>query len=555
MQEFIYYDKLGLDIPLEDSIVRVASVDEASCLVSNSDEIETECYAPEIDLYLQSSQDSILDKAKNVSLLYEARAISFDKAKALDYEQEVGKNILVIGEELEELISKLKEEGMAVLKLEASQIVSIEGHLGSLHVSLTQDDEEIEVDSDQIVWKNAPDFALVQSGIINVIDESIDEILAKVKEKNGNYQYKNYVFYDSSICQYHERRDEICGKCAEVCPTVAIVKEDEQKHLKFSHIDCLGCGGCISVCPSGALDYSQMPSSAFYEVAKLYKDKIPLIIPRKMFEENINITLPENVLPFAIEGEKYLHESHLLTLLQESGSQVVFYTDFISKGSGDVISILNQAYNTKYKKDAILVCMNEEELEDGLNKAILIDGSYNNMYEGHLIKREIFAKRLLFMVGEENLGVIKSGEHVRYGDVKINEDNCTLCLSCVEACNVGALTANSDDNTLRLNPSICTTCGYCEATCPEKDCIEVVRGEIPLEKSWFEARVMAQDTLFECVHCKKPFATTKSVMKIANIMEPLFKGDEAKIKSLYCCAECKPKVMFETFLAENQPRA
>ena len=37
-------------------------------------------------------------------------------------------------------------------------------------------------------------------------------------------------------------------------------------------------------------------------------------------------------MPFAIEGEKFLHEASLLTLLQLSSSQVIFYSDFISKG-------------------------------------------------------------------------------------------------------------------------------------------------------------------------------------------------------------------------------
>lgn len=552
MKEFVYYDHLGLNIPLEDDIVQVDTTDNEVCLICNSEEIEAECYAPEIDFYLQNSQDSILQKAKNTSLLYEARAMSFDMAKALDYEQEVGGKIIAIGENLDNIIQKLKDDGLAILRLEASQIISIQGHLGSLHVSLLQNNETVEVDTDQIIWENAPEFALVQSGVINVLEENHDEVIAKVKEKLGNYQYKNYIFYDSSICQYHERREEICAKCAEVCPTVAITKQDKEKHLKFSHIDCLGCGGCISVCPSGALDYSQMPVSAFYEIAKLYKDKIPLIMPRKMLQENIWLQLPQNVLPFAIEGEKFLHESHLLTLLQESGSQLIFYTDFISKGSKDVISILNQIYQAKYQQEAILVCMDIQALKEGVKKANFIANSYNSIYQENLIKREIFAKRVLFMVGDENLGTVKSGEHVRYGDVKINEDNCTLCLSCVEACNVNALSANSEDNTLRLNASVCTTCGYCEATCPEKECIEVVRGEISLEKRWFERRVMAKDTLFECVHCGKPFATTKSVMKIANIMEPLFHGDKAKVKSLYCCADCKPKVMFETYLKERQ---
>ncbi len=77
---------------------------------------------------------------------------------------------------------------------------------------------------------------------------------------------------------------------------------------------------------------------------------------------SIKVELKENVLPFKIEGEKFLHEATLLTILQESGSQVVFYTDFLSKGTKDCISILNQTYQAKYQKDAILLAMNEEEL-------------------------------------------------------------------------------------------------------------------------------------------------------------------------------------------------
>lgn len=552
MQEFIYYDDLDLNLPLEDNIVRVSRSDFDECLVANSKEIASQCYAPEIDFYLKNSHDDILKKAQNTSILYEARAISFDLAKALDYSQEIGGKIIVVADGLDALTSRLKENQKSVLTLQNHQIISIQGHLGALHVALVQNNREIEVDADWIVWQNAPDFASKQSGVISVKDEDTEEILAKIAEKIGNYKYKNYIFYDSSICQYHERRDEICGKCAEVCPTVAIVKESKDKHLKFSHIDCLGCGGCISVCPSGALDYSLMPVSAFYKVAKLYRDKIPLIMPRKMFDEIIEVDLPKNILPFAIEGEKFLHEAHLLSLLQQSGSQVIFYTDFISKGTNDAISIINQAYKLRYKKEGILVCMSSKELQNTVNDASAIADSYYDVDETHLVKREVFAKRLFFLTQEKSLGVIKSGEHIRYGNVRVNETNCTLCLSCVDACNVGALTADKKDNSLKLNASICTTCDYCEATCPEKDCMEVIRGEIPLEVSWFDKRVLAKDTLFECVHCGKPYATTKSVMKIASMMKPLFLGDEAKIKSLYCCGECKPKVMFETYLSENK---
>ncbi|WP_232013714.1 4Fe-4S dicluster domain-containing protein [Wolinella succinogenes] len=49
----------------------------------------------------------------------------------------------------------------------------------------------------------------------------------------------------------------------------------------------------------------------------------------------------------------------------------------------------------------------------------------------------------------------------------MDQEKCTLCLSCVGACNVNALTANSNEFTLDFNASLCTTCGYCLPSCPE----------------------------------------------------------------------------------------
>ena len=195
--------------------------------------------------------------------------------------------------------------------------------------------------------------------------------------------------------------------------------------------------------------------------------------------------------------------------------------------------------------------MNEEELKEALSLAKTVPNSHFSIQSNGLAKREIFSERLRVMIGENDFGIVKSGEHVHYGTISVNQDKCTLCLSCVGACNVKALNAKADDNTLRFNASICTTCTYCELTCPEK-AIEVKRGEIPLNKSWFHSHIMATDTLFECVVCHKPFATTKSVEKIASIMAPLFIGDEIKLKSLYCCADCKPKLMFEHHLSQGE---
>ena len=194
------------------------------------------------------------------------------------------------------------------------------------------------------------------------------------------------------------------------------------------------------------------------------------------------------------------------------------------------------------------MCETTEELASVFATLQSIPECCYGINEAGLRKREIFSARLAHVVGEEDLGVVKTGEHVHYGDISIDADKCTLCLSCVGACNVRALTAHPEDNSLRFNASICTNCGYCEVTCPEKDCLHVIKDEIHLKPSWFSQRIMAHDELFACVECGKEFATRKSVEKIVAIMSPLFMGDEVKLRTLYCCADCKPKVMFRAHM-------
>ncbi len=557
MQEFIYYNDKGIDFPLPEEIFVTTNIEDAkngNFIISNSDEIQSELTAKEIDFYIKNSQDNLSNKIKNVSKLYEIAATKYDFAQDISYSQEVTNELLLITntqEQYDSFISKVKSNDFELFSINENIIKNISGHIGNLQVTVLDEEEDIILNVSQIVWFDAKQMGLDQSGTFDPNLSSIDEVIQTLKDNVNSYSYKKFTTYDQNICQYHGRREEICGKCEEVCPTVAITKDDKTKTLGFSQIDCHGCGGCISVCPSGAIDYAPSNREALFEMSKFYKNTHPLVIPDKMNMQNLEVTLKENILPFAIEGEKFLHEASFLTLLQMSGSQVIFYSDFLSKGSKDAIRILNDIYQKKYQKDAVLIAMDKEELEEAIKKVSFVEDSYFNFNQESLKKREIFSHRLQKIVGDDNLGEVQTGEHIHYGKVLVNQDTCTLCLVCVGACNVGALIADAKDNTLRLNPSICTACGYCEVSCPEKDCLTIKRDVIELEPNLFKENILAQDKLFACVECGKELATTKAVEKIAKMMGPIFAIDPVKERSLYCCADCKPKIMMQSYFDQK----
>lgn len=558
MQEFIYYSAKGLDFPISEEIFVTTNIEDAkdkNFIISNTDEISSELTAKEIDFYIKNSQDNLSNKIKNVSKLYEIAVAKYDFAQDISYSQEISKELLLITntqEEYDSFISKVKSDDFELFSINENIIKNISGHIGNLQVTVNDEDEDIVLNVSQIVWFNAKEEGLKQSGTFDINLSNIDEIIETLKANINSYSYKKFTTYDKTICQYDGRREVICSKCEEVCPTVAITKDDKTKTLTFSQIDCHGCGGCISVCPSGALDYAPSNKEALFEMSKFYKNAHPLIIPSKMNMQDLEVSLKENILPFAIEGEKFLDETAFLTLLQMSGSQVIFYSDFLSKGTNDAIRIVNDIYQKRYQKNAILVAMNKEELENAIKEVSFVENTYFNFNQETLKKREVFSHRLQKIVGNDNLGVVKTGEHIHYGKVEVNQDTCTLCLVCVGACNVGALIADAKDNTLRLNPSICTSCGYCEISCPEKDCLTIKRDVIELEPNWFKENILAQDKLFACVECGKEFATVKSIEKIASIMSPIFSSDPVKERSLYCCADCKPKIMMQNILEQQQ---
>ena len=513
-------------------------------IVSNSEDVDAEIYAPEINFYLKNSKDKDPEKlGNNVYRLFQARNLFYLYSSDLPEIKRIDNTVILVGgdeffDEFEELNSGGKLEVIA--KVNPEDIEKIEGVIGSL--KLLKKDNSI-FEASQILFLDRPDD-YERVGVIKV--ERGKEYAAfneALENAEFGYEYVKVLKYDNTICQHHNRQYDVCGFCADVCPVDAIVKADDPRRLEFVDINCTRCGGCVSICPSGAMDFRVPDRSVFHMMSKIYKDRIPLIIPENMGFESLKIDLKENVLPFVIGGKKFLDESHLLTILQESGAQVVIFNDNLSRGTKEAIGLINEIYRRKYGKEGVLVATDVDELKSALDRVCKVDGSYNpKEVDVYKKKREIFSERLEFIVDGDDLGEITTFEYLHYGLISADESKCTLCLSCAGACNVEALKPFENDNSLRFNPSLCTMCGYCVQICPEQ-CMSITKDVIYLNKSWFVYRTLAKDELFRCIVCGKPFAPAKSIKTIAERMIKIWGEDDPRVKTLYCCPDCKPKVM------------
>ena len=554
---FVFYNKNGKKLSgyLDESIKVIKDPAEAksiNIIISNTDLVKPVIWAKEIDFYLNNSEDDVKTKAENVLKLFKIQYIRYLFATDIIKTKDISNTLLVIGtdDELTQIESIEDKDLFNIKFAHPDEIEAITGVIGEFIVVFNN---KTTAKFDQILWFSAEEDA-IKAGVIDPYREGVAYAWAKVHNNLMNgYEYKKILAYDTDICLYHEKKSDVCGICADICPEEAITKDKENKHLIINDIKCSGCGGCVSICPAGALDFTETGRGAFYKMSKLFMDHIALIIPEPVgLDELRDVTLKKGVLPFIIGGRKFLDEAHFITLIQESSHQVILYNNELSKGTEDAINIINQIFRSKYKKDGVLVATDKDELKEAISAAEKIDGSFFDIpNELFMTKREIFTKRLKFIVGEEDLGTIKTGKYVKYAEVKVDQTKCTLCLSCAGGCSVNALYPNKSDNSLRFKPYLCADCGYCKEVCPE-DCITIIEGEIQLNPSFFEEKILAKDELFRCIECGKPFAPSKSIKKVAELFISIFGEDDPRVKTLYCCPDCKPKVMLKMQIEERK---
>lgn len=543
MKEFVFIKNKNL-VPLPDQIEIWETTKDVEVLISNDKKQKSIIYAPEINFYLRNSQDDTLEKAKNILKLYQIRNHIYDLGLDFEENKQIQKRIILVDLE-EELADFLKKNNFKVITLKNQEIKGIFGTIGELCAIIS---DEVEIDFDILIFNHKysrKDF-LRQSGCYNMQNFKDKEALLEfLNSIVPNYTYKNYFSYDLNICQYHSRRSEHCAKCVEICPTTAILKDDENKNLVFSQIDCLECGSCISICPSGSLDSANLPRNSFFKICNFFKKNKIVLISEKISLENLNLALPKNILPLIIK-DGWFTPMHFLSLLQSSGANIIFFTKTLSEGNHETIELLNTFFERKFNKKAIFVANNNEEFITQLKQQEFIENLYFEFHNNTLTTRENFSIRMQKLIQNDDFGSLKSGNWIRYGKIEINTQTCTLCLSCVGACNVGALIADHQENALKFNASLCTTCGYCEVSCAEKNTLKLTRSGIEFNPGFFKYQTMAKDELFACIECGKEFATKKAIQKIAEFMKPKFKEDQNKIKTLYCCAECKAKIMIKS---------
>jgi ferredoxin len=137
-------------------------------------------------------------------------------------------------------------------------------------------------------------------------------------------------------------------------------------------------------------------------------------------------------------------------------------------------------------------------------------------------------------------------EGAPYGAVLVNQDSCTLCLSCVSLCPSGALTDNEDKPQLNFQEAACLQCGLCSNICPE-DAIDLVP-QFNLADSALQEVVKNEEEPAACIECGALFGVKSTIDRIVAQLEgkhPMFASSDQG-RMIRMCDNCRIQAQYHS---------
>ena len=405
-------------------------------------------------------------------------------------------------------------------------------------------------------------------------DDPLDQALAAAEMASmiGEFEKPRFFSYNPRTCAHSRSAKQGCNRCIDVCSTAAISADGD--HVRVEPHLCMGCGACSTVCPSGAMSYGY---PAVNEVGLRLKTLLKtfsaaggrngLVLIHdgpgtRLIEQGARPLgkgvsgrgLPARVLPLAVHhvaaagidlwlAALAYGASEVRVLL--SGAEAPEYAEALRKQAGIAQAILTGLGYEGLHVDVIDAAANDWRgalWSMAPSQAVTRAATFNVAAD----KRQTleFAIDHLATNAAAPASMIGLPGGAPFGALAINRDTCTLCLSCVGACPVSALSDNAETPQLRFLERNCVQCGLCISTCPEKAISLVPR--LNLGESARKLQVLNEAEPFNCVRCSKPFGTRQMIdsMTARLSAHSMFSGGTA-LRRLQMCADCRVVDMME----------
>lgn len=408
------------------------------------------------------------------------------------------------------------------------------------------------------------------------------DALVQLRDLVGEFEKPRFVQYQQRLCAHGRNGQQGCSACVDVCSASAIrsdvkgaVAGQGQVHVNPSL--CVGCGACTTVCPTGALSYGYPSVShqgqGLHALLATYaraggRDTAVLIHSQgagaRLIDDwgraaQLDPSLhgvPARVLPLAVWHTASLGLEVWLSALAHGASQV--WVLITQEEAPDYLRALREQMAVAQALLSGLGYAGEHvrllQVRDARDLAAL-DAEAQTRPASTVREAARFAlqasKRATLELALDHLvqqapgrAATEASEAIALpttgsplGSLRVNQDACTLCLSCVGACPAGALQDNPERPQLRFIEKNCVQCGLCVSTCPEH-ALEL-EPRLLLSEQRKQARVISEQAAYACIRCSKPFGTLRGVeTMLARLAgHSMFQGEAAE--RLKMCGDCR----------------
>lgn len=323
--------------------------------------------------------------------------------------------------------------------------------------------------------------------------------------------------------------NSICTHCADVCPTSAIGLLGRLPSINQSL--CVGCAGCVAVCPSEALKLDDFnPTELFFSFASDEENllscqkNIPCIAA--LSSEHLislcalkkglvldsghcsNCDIGEKVLE--VMGERADRANYLLEAIECEG-EIVFEEIGYSTGDTEEPKDRRDFFKTFHLR-GIGKAKHDFEKEVQSTTDEFIEAVIDSSHTQELRAKKITDRRKLFFtalkrVEKPSLFHVVDAKMISFTSQKImDEAKCTACQMCYRVCPTAALTSDMRNSKIDFDPFLCVKCHLCHDVC-ESDAISVSTSYNL--KEWFEPKVQNLITYLvrRCDECDAIFSS------------------------------------------------
>lgn len=393
--------------------------------------------------------------------------------------------------------------------------------------------------------------------------QALVEALQQLPDLVGEFDKPKFFNYKASICAHSRRGIQACNQCVEACPAEAIHSAGDLVSINTSL--CQGCGSCVAVCPSGAMTYA-LPT-------------LDLSLERLRDMLKVYFSL-ETAAPHLLIHDEQVGQQLVAVMQSQFGQQVIafsieevgalslpFWLAAIAYGVGNItvwdagshrdhewqelqqqIALTNELLNGMGYANAVHWFSGQDRgvLLSQLKQAASVSITERAQFAGLDDKRRVSTLALshLHAVAPTPTEVLALQPNAPFGEVNVDTQGCTLCMSCVSVCPVGALVDGVDKPQLNFIEDLCVQCGMCEMACPE-NVISLSPRYVFSRDVARQKRVLHEEPIFNCIRCQKPFATQKMIDTITEKLKNhhMFQGD--KLEHLKMCEDCRVKAQFK----------